>query len=496
MSSSNPGPSGKLQGKIALVTASTEGIGFAAARGLAQQGALVVLSSRQRDKVDRAVAELRSQNLNVTGTTCHVGKREDRERLVATTVRDHGGIDILVSNAAVNPFFGNIMDSTEEVWDKILDVNVKATFLLVKLVVPHMEARGGGSIVIISSIAGYQPFQMAALSGWVCVVTGASRGIGKGIALQLGSAGATVYITGRNGATLGETAKEVEARGGACVPVTCDSSKEDDIRSLFERIGREQRGRLDILVNNAYAGVQMAALSGWVCVVTGASRGIGKGIALQLGSAGATVYITGRNGATLGETAKEVEARGGACVPVTCDSSKEDDIRSLFERIGREQRGRLDILVNNAYAGVQCDRLACDGAVELRGAGVAMVSLWPGAVRTESITEKVLNRDPGSKAEEEIRKAFADGETPELSGKCIVELAADKKLMSLSGKVLLTCDLCRRYNLQDVDGRKVVDYMSLGFLVSRVPGFSWLSPFIPSFLRLPKFVLTLTASKF
>ncbi|KAK1151942.1 dehydrogenase/reductase SDR family member 4-like [Acipenser oxyrinchus oxyrinchus] len=155
----NPGPSGKLQGKIALVTASTEGIGFAAARGLAQQGALVVLSSRQKDKVDRAVAELRSQNLNVTGTTCHVGKREDRERLVATTVRDHGGIDILVSNAAVNPFFGNIMDSTEEVWDKILDVNVKATFLLAKLVVPHMEARGGGSIVIISSIAGYQPFQ-------------------------------------------------------------------------------------------------------------------------------------------------------------------------------------------------------------------------------------------------------------------------------------------------------------------------------------------------
>lgn len=159
MSSSNPGPSGKLQGKIALVTASTEGIGFAAARGLAQQGALVVLSSRQKDKVDRAVAELRSQNLNVTGTTCHVGKREDRERLVATTVRDHGGIDILVSNAAVNPFFGNIMDSTEDVWDKILDVNVKATFLLAKLVVPHMEARGGGSIVIISSIAGYQPFQ-------------------------------------------------------------------------------------------------------------------------------------------------------------------------------------------------------------------------------------------------------------------------------------------------------------------------------------------------
>ncbi|XP_041094797.1 LOW QUALITY PROTEIN: dehydrogenase/reductase SDR family member 4 [Polyodon spathula] len=162
--SSNPGPSGRLQGKVALVTASTEGIGFAAARGLAQQGALVVLSSRRKDNVERAVAELRSQNLNVAGTTCHVGKREDRERLVATTVRDHGGIDILVSNAAVNPFFGNIMDSTEEVWDKhrkalILDVNVKATILLAKLVVPQHGGKGHGSIVIISSIAGYQPFQ-------------------------------------------------------------------------------------------------------------------------------------------------------------------------------------------------------------------------------------------------------------------------------------------------------------------------------------------------
>ncbi|XP_060031293.1 dehydrogenase/reductase SDR family member 4 isoform X2 [Erinaceus europaeus] len=73
-------------------------------------------------------------------------------------VKLHGGVDILVSNAAVNPFFGNLMDVTEEVWDKILEINVKAAALLTKAVVPEMEKRGGGSVVIVASIAGYSPF--------------------------------------------------------------------------------------------------------------------------------------------------------------------------------------------------------------------------------------------------------------------------------------------------------------------------------------------------
>nr|XP_055218319.1 dehydrogenase/reductase SDR family member 4 isoform X4 [Gorilla gorilla gorilla] len=107
-----------LANKVALVTASTDGIGFAIARRLAQDGAHVVVSSRKQQNVDQAVATLQGEGLSVTGTVCHVGKAEDRERLVATAVKLHGGIDILVSNAAVNPFFGSIMDVTEEVWDK------------------------------------------------------------------------------------------------------------------------------------------------------------------------------------------------------------------------------------------------------------------------------------------------------------------------------------------------------------------------------------------
>ncbi|KAG8455426.1 hypothetical protein GDO86_001567 [Hymenochirus boettgeri] len=148
----------KLQGKVALVTASTDGIGLAIARRLGHDGACVLLSSRKQKNVDRAVHELRNEGLNVEGTVCHVGNSEDRKRLVDTALQLFGGIDILVSNAAVNPFFGNILDSSEEEWDKILDINVKATFLLVKLVAPKLQERGGGSIVIVSSVAGFSPF--------------------------------------------------------------------------------------------------------------------------------------------------------------------------------------------------------------------------------------------------------------------------------------------------------------------------------------------------
>lgn len=142
---------------MAIVTASTDGIGLAAAQALGKKGAHVVVSSRRQANVDKAVALLQSQSIQVTGTTCNVGKAEDREKLVDLTLQTYGGVDILVSNAAVNPFFGNTMDSTEEVWDKILSINVKASFLMTKLVVPHMEKRGGGNVVFVSSVAGYQP---------------------------------------------------------------------------------------------------------------------------------------------------------------------------------------------------------------------------------------------------------------------------------------------------------------------------------------------------
>uniref|UniRef100_A0A2K5YTS9 Dehydrogenase/reductase 4 like 2 n=1 Tax=Mandrillus leucophaeus TaxID=9568 RepID=A0A2K5YTS9_MANLE len=145
-----------LANKVSL-SLSTHRIGFAIARRLAQDGAHVVVNSWKQQNVDQAVATLQGEGLSVTGTGCHVGKIEDPEWLVATAVKLHGGIDILVSNAAVSPVFGSLMDITKEVWDKTLDINVKAPALMTKAVVPEMEKRGGGSVVIVASIAAFSP---------------------------------------------------------------------------------------------------------------------------------------------------------------------------------------------------------------------------------------------------------------------------------------------------------------------------------------------------
>ncbi|XP_056149289.1 dehydrogenase/reductase SDR family member 1 isoform X2 [Lampris incognitus] len=160
--------------------------------------------------------------------------------------------------------------------------------------------------------------------------------------------------------------------------------------------------------------------------------------------------------------------------------------------------GGLRYLFNVPYGvgKAACDRLAADTAFELKSRGVASVSLWPGAVQTELVTQFVVENDSPHGVDPKFKEVFARGETTELSGKCIVELAKDKNLMSLTGKVLMTCDLARRYGIQDIDGRSVTDYTSLKFLMTRVPYLAWLSPFVPSFLRLPRFVLTLASGRF
>ncbi|KAM7401256.1 hypothetical protein PAMA_005443 [Pampus argenteus] len=307
------------------------------------------------------------------------------------------------------------------------------------------------------------------LSGWVCVVTGASRGIGRGIALQLSEAGATVYITGRQEKTLKETAAQVKERGGNCVPVICDSTKDEDIEELFEQIRREQNGRLDILVNNAYAGVQDIFES------------MGKKFWETDPSIWDTINNTGLRGHYFFSVyASRLMVAQGKGLIVTISSV-----------------GGLRYLFNVPYGvgKAACDRLAADMAVELKSRGVVSVSLWPGAVQTELVSQFVLEDTPQS-VNSKFKDAFANGETTELSGKCIVNLAKDKRLMSLTGKIIMTCDLARRYGIQDIDGRSVVDYTSLKFLLTQVPYLSWLSVVVPSFLRLPRFVLTLAHSRF
>ncbi|XP_011252942.2 dehydrogenase/reductase SDR family member 4 isoform X2 [Camponotus floridanus] len=131
-------------------------MGFSIAKRLAQEGAKVMISSRKESNVKKAVEELQSEGLQIEGTVCHVAKAEDRKNLFEKTKANFGGLDILVSNAAVNPTPDFVLvQNTEEVWDKIFDINVKSTFLLIKDSLPLLKCSKSPSIIIISSAAAY-----------------------------------------------------------------------------------------------------------------------------------------------------------------------------------------------------------------------------------------------------------------------------------------------------------------------------------------------------
>ncbi|KAJ8973537.1 hypothetical protein NQ317_019288 [Molorchus minor] len=181
-------PLQRLCGRIAIVTASTDGIGFAIAQRLAQEGAKVIISSRKDKNVQEAVSTLSKQGLDVKGLICHVSKAEDRKRLFEVA-RKSGGLDILVSNAAVNPEAASVLDCSESSWDKIFDVNVKAAFLLAKEALPLLRQSKAGRIIFISSIAGFQPFD---LLGAYSVSKTALFGLTKAAAIQLAPDNITV----------------------------------------------------------------------------------------------------------------------------------------------------------------------------------------------------------------------------------------------------------------------------------------------------------------
>ncbi len=146
-----------LEGKVAIVTGSSKGIGKSIAKGLAEHGATVVISSRSQEAVDEVVKEFTSENLKAIGIACHIGKADQRENLVQKTIETLGGIDILINNAAINPIYGPLEDAEEAVFDKIMDVNVKAPWMLSNAVLPSMKNRGGGSIINIASVEALHP---------------------------------------------------------------------------------------------------------------------------------------------------------------------------------------------------------------------------------------------------------------------------------------------------------------------------------------------------
>lgn len=174
------GTSKRFQGKVAVVTASTQGIGFAIAERLGLEGASVVVSSRKQKNVEEAVEKLRAKGIDVLGVACHVSSREQRRDLIQKTVNKYGGIDILVSNAAVNPTVDPIVEIPEPVLDKLWEINVKATILLVQDAAAHLSRES--SIIIISSIAAYGPQSTMSMYG---VTKTALLGLTKALAAEM-----------------------------------------------------------------------------------------------------------------------------------------------------------------------------------------------------------------------------------------------------------------------------------------------------------------------
>jgi NAD(P)-dependent dehydrogenase (short-subunit alcohol dehydrogenase family) len=146
-----------LNGKVAVITGSSKGIGKSIAQGLAENGAKVVISSRKQAAVDEVAREFKEAGLEAIGIACHVGDPEQRQSLIAKTIEQFGRLDILVNNAAINPYYGPLEGSDGEVFDKIMNVNVKAPWLLSNLALPYMKELGTGSIINISSVEGITP---------------------------------------------------------------------------------------------------------------------------------------------------------------------------------------------------------------------------------------------------------------------------------------------------------------------------------------------------
>ena len=142
-----------MKDKVAVVTGSTRGIGRAIAEHLGKAGAKVVISSRKAEACEKVAAELTEQGLDVMAVPCHIGDKDQLQNLVDKTLERWGRIDTLVCNAATNPVYGPLSEMTDEAYDKIMNTNVRSTFWLCNMVLPKMAENGGGSVILLSSIA-------------------------------------------------------------------------------------------------------------------------------------------------------------------------------------------------------------------------------------------------------------------------------------------------------------------------------------------------------
>ena len=144
-----------ISGKVAIVTGGSRGIGEAIAKALAEHGAKVVIAARKVEALQAVADEINKAGGDCTAIACHAGREDELDKLVAETVKRYGKVDILVNNAATNPYFGPLMNVELAAWDKTFELNTKGYFLATRAVVRHLQERKApGSIVNVASIAG------------------------------------------------------------------------------------------------------------------------------------------------------------------------------------------------------------------------------------------------------------------------------------------------------------------------------------------------------
>ncbi|KAL3625029.1 hypothetical protein CASFOL_031697 [Castilleja foliolosa] len=170
----------RFVGKVAIITASTQGIGFGIAERLGLEGATVVISSRRQKNVDEAVKKLKDQGIEALGLVCHVSNPQQRKDLIDKTIEKYGKIDVIVCNAAANPTVEGILETKEPVLDKLWEINVKTSILLLQEAARHLQK--GSSVLFVSSITGYQPPQGLAMYG---VTKTALLGLTKALASEM-----------------------------------------------------------------------------------------------------------------------------------------------------------------------------------------------------------------------------------------------------------------------------------------------------------------------
>ncbi len=317
---------------------------------------------------------------------------------------------------------------------------------------------------------------MKPLEGRIALVTGATRGLGKGIAMGLGEAGATVYLTGRTMTatedglgSLEETAAAVEQAGGVAILVQVDHSDDDQVQALFDRIQKEQKGQLDLLVNNAYAGVSALRAA------------YGK----PFWEADPTFW----------DDCNEVGLRSHYWASVYAARLMVPRRRGLICTLS--SWGGLSYIFGVPYGvgKAACDRLAADMAIELKPHNVASLSIWPGIVGTELMTQFAAEMGLGNRptGEAEAIQEPYNWETPLLTGRVIAALAADAQVLRRTGQVQIVAELARGYGLVDVNGQRPASLRSLRFVLPyAVPGLRQYAEWVPD-LEMPWPLLLLGA---